>query len=511
MSDSTIELAGLLGEDADAVAAGTVMQQIARVDATEAVAEWMESLWKHAEALAATDPAILGGLFRAIHTAVLRSPEPAETMRRVSPTMIHAIDAALPVATPNRHLLMHLLTIARAGDHLHVLARMLVDHPPEGWMAVGQILSPLMQYDQWVVEDFFPDVLEGLKHPAVAAPVLDLANFLTRGGRVPRHPAESRLEMLLPLFSGVIARLEAFERDPSVFGQSVEQVQAVLDEAIALAVSLCDAFGLIGDQRCRGKLHEALEIKHRRVQCEAAGALARLRDEAGIERLLSLAAEPSARRRVLQYADELDLSDRVDEAYQSEESLAESDLAMWLTQPQNMAVPPTEIEVIDRRQQYWPGYDQPIDCFLVRFVYDMGTTRFENVGITGPITHAFAADLVGLAIDDLYAIYAGWQAEHPEIFAVTAGDWNAAQKRIVEPMVQHLEREGFERIEPELLGFLLDETAIVCAARRHDAACVVVTDGLETLTQPTQGRRRPLTAGDMWNLFKGRKMLRSFN
>ena len=45
----------------------------------------------------------------------------------------------------------------------------------------------------------------------------------------------------------------------------------------------------------------------------------------------------------------------------------------------------------------------------------------------------------------------------------------------------------------------------------EDTACVVVTDGLETIEKVTAGRQRPLTPGDAFNLYKGRKMLRTFN
>ena len=378
-------------------------------------------------------------------------------------------------------------------------------------MAVGQILSPLLQHSDWDVDDFFPDVLQALAHPSVAAPILDVANFLTRSGRVDTHPATTRVDGLLVLLDAVVSKLERFERDPSEFGDSVDAVQAVLGEAIALAVSLCDAFGLIGDDRAKGKLHQALQIKHRRVQSEAAGALARLEDEEGTEKLIGLAAEPSARRRVLQYADELELGESIDEQYRTPEALAAADMAVWLCQPQNMGVPPTSVDVIDTRHQLWPSFHDPVACYLVRFEYDLGEIQYSNVGIAGPVTHAFSADVAELSIDDIYAAYAGWHAEHPDIFTVPTAHWNAAQKRITEPLIEHLRREGFENIQPQSLCFLLDEHAIACTAEHDEKSCVVITDGLETIDYITVGRPRPLGPQDLWNLYKGRKMLRTFN
>jgi hypothetical protein len=70
---------------------------------------------------------------------------------------------------------------------------------------------------------------------------------------------------------------------------------------------------------------------------------------------------------------------------------------------------------------------------------------------------------------------------------------------------------GYESIKPELLGFFLDEQSGVFSAVREETACIVVTDGLETIEQVVAGRMRPLTPGDVFNLYKGRKMLRTFN
>jgi hypothetical protein len=492
------------------VAAAEVMRAVA-ASAGDQLAPYLQVLYDHREALGESDPAIVGGLLRALHTLTIQSDAPVAAIRQVPALQFPPIIAALPEAAPNRHLLMHLLSLARSGDHLAVLAEILIARPPSGWMAVGQVLSPLMQYDDWDPHDFFPAVLQALPHPSVAAPLLDVANYVTRQGRVPRHPATDRLEALLQLFGGVIGRLGKFEADPKAFGETVEAVQAVLGEAVALSVSLCDAFGLIGDPRAIGKLNQALALTHRRVQTEAAGALARLGDEAGKERLLELVEEPSARLRVLAYADELGWADAIDPQYRSEESIAKAELAVWLAQPQNFGLPPSQLEVVDSRRQFWPSYPEPVDCHLVEFAYAFGETDYRNVGITGPTVHVFAADLMPLAPEDVYACYAGWHAEHPDIFTVPADQWNAAQRRLAAPLIEHLERSGFEAIEAGLLGFMLDEHAVACLATRDDQRYAVVTDGLETVEVSTANRARPFEPTDIWHLYLGRKILRTFN
>ncbi len=504
-------LATILVPQPDPVHAAAVMQFIAAEDPERQLSNWCEQLWRNRDQLPHSDPAVIGGLLHAIHVSVLRSGAAATAIRAVNPTLLYGIDAFLPPAAPNRHLLLHLLTLARAADHLQILAKVLVDRPPPRWLEVGQVLSPLMQYTDWNPSDFFPQVLPALQHPSVASPLLDIANFATRENLADVHPATDRSDALLNLLAGVIAKLEKFELQPESFGDDVDTVQALLGEATALAVSLCDALGLIGDERALGRLHQAMQLRHRRVQSEAAGALARLGDQEGKDHLVALAAEPSARLRVLRYAEELDLEGRIDPQYRSEQATAEAELALWLCQPQNMGVPPTSMELIDQRRQSWPGYHSPVDCFLIRFDYDLGQRRYSNIGIAGPVVHAFVANMADLPVDDIYAMYAGWQAEHPEIFSVAATHWNATQKRLATSLQAHLTRLGYQGLSPELLCFLLDEQALACRGQMDATEVIVITDGLETVSLPTAGRLQPPGAQDIWHLYKGRKMLRTFN
>ena len=284
-----------------------------------------------------------------------------------------------------------------------------------------------------------------------------------------------------------------------------------MGEAVALAVSLCDTVGLIGDEKSIGKLNQTIELRHRRVQCEAAGALAKLGDEHGTKRLLALTEDPAARLRAIHYADEIGIGDQVKEDDRGEKATAEAEMALWLTQPQQMGVPPTSVEVVDQRRLLWPSYNDPVDVYLVRFEYNMGEQTYSNVGMTGPACFAMSADVANLPVDDIYSIYAGWHAEHDEIFTVSVDQFNDAQQRAMETYSKHLEHLGYRSMKPVMLGIFLDEQAGIFTALRETTECVVITDNLETIDRPISGRLRPLSADDLFNLYKGRKMLRTFN
>lgn len=500
--------AALLGPSADPVAAGWQLRQLAEAS-QDHVARLLEEVAERTEELGPSDPAILGGLLRVIHTVVLQAGP--EAVAAVDPDQLVAIYNALPSKTPNRYLLLQLLAMNRSDVALRHLVTLLDESPPAKWMEAAQVLSPLMQHDDWSVDSLFPAVLDGLQHPALASPLLDLANYLYRQERVSVHPGQDRLPMLNHLLGEVSGRLSLFEENPRTFGDDVDTVQATLGEAVALAVSLCDTVGLIGDETSIGKLNQTVELRHRRVQCEAAGALAKLGDELGKKRLLELTEDPAARLRAIHYADELGFGELVNEDDRSEEAIAEAEMALWLTQPQQFGVPPTAVEVIDSKRLLWPSYHDPIDVHLVRFEYNIGDRTYSNVGMTGPAAFAMSTDVANLPLDDIYAIYAGWHAEHEEIFTVQSDQFNEAQKRVMESFEKHLEHLGYRSIKPALLGIFLDEQAGVFRAVRDATECVVITDNLETIDQPVSGRLRPLSAEDLFNLYKGRKMLRTFN
>lgn len=515
------DLSALLGDQADPVAAGYHLKQLAQGGVQHGLA-LLTQLAEQGDVVSKSDPAIMGGILHVLHTLMLKpaanesgSSESGDvsavSLAQVPPQVIAQLESALPDQTPNRHLLLHLLAKIRSHESLNLLGSILIDQPPKKWIHGALVISPLMQHNDWPVDAFFPDALQCLIHPSLASPLLDLANYLTRKERVDEHPAADQLQALNHLLGEVSGRLGAFEENPRTFGTDVDTVQNTLGEAVALAVSLCDAVGLIGDESSIGKLNQTVDLRHRRVQCEAAGALAKLGEEVGEKRLIELSADPAARLRAIQYADELGFGGAIEEEYRTDNATAEAELALWLSQPQQMGVPPTHIEVIETRRLLWPSFENPVDVFLVRFEYNFGERSYSNIGIAGPVTHTLAADVADMPIDDIFAIYAGWHVEHPEIFTIPSDQFNEAQRRRIEPLQQHLQHVGFESIEPALLGFLLDEVAGVFTAKRDNIQCVVVTDALETIDRPTAGRTRPVQPSDVFNLYKGRKMLRTFN
>ena len=62
-----------------------------------------------------------------------------------------------------------------------------------------------------------------------------------------------------------------------------------------MIVAICDALGFIGDARAIPHLKHVMDLRHRRLQVEAAAALVRLGDEDGIQRLAERASDTPMR------------------------------------------------------------------------------------------------------------------------------------------------------------------------------------------------------------------------
>jgi|GEM_PF-407010 len=355
-----------------------------------------------------------------------------------------------------------LLQVLFASGHstaIHLGVDLLLTKPPGDWADVSLSLAPLMQSKTWQVEDVFPKLLQSTS-PAVLSPALDVANYVVRSRSLAEHPASGDLSTLIRMMGGLVNQLGMLEENPAQFGSSVAAIQKILFNSVSLCVSLCDTFGLIGNQDAIGKLTQASKLSHRRIRTEAAFALAKLGDKKGQELLIELAADFSSRQRAVAYAEELGIEDRIDERWTTAAALAESRLANWLAQNEQMGISPSRMELLDQRTLSWPGFEQPQECFLFRFEYDMQDSIFSNVGFSGPMCHSFSQDLADISLDDTYAIFVGWDIDHPDAFEVAP---NSLDARIQERMNRLLETlpEQVELVETLLCVIFFEHFGIL--------------------------------------------------
>lgn len=462
--------------------------------------------------LASNNEPALGEVFR--YLIYRLRPWDEGNRRRLPATTVPLIVAMyrrLGPASAARCHLLQLLAASAIPYELAEFANLVVDDPPCDAPSALLAFGPLFQHTSYDPATLFPKLLDALAHQVVAASIIDLTNFLFRHGLMAPHPGVERKAQLIELLGAVVGRLSRMEEDPTEFAETPDEIAQQISDAIALAVALCDALALIGDREAIGKLHQALEVRHRRLHTEAAAALARFGEAAGKDALVALAAEPVARLRVLAYAEELDLTDKVDEQFTTPAARAEAELALWLAQPSQMGVPPTRLELLDSRTQFWPGYDEPVESFLFRFTYPLPTGDYGNVGIAGPLTHAFGADLLDLPPDDLYAAFAGWHVEHEDIFEMDAAALTEAQRLEVTRLERRLRDHDYDAVQPTILGMFLGDKVLVARAVRQGHSGIAVVDDHEPIWFPARNPTRPIGSHEACCIYKGRRLLRTFN
>lgn len=403
--------------------------------------------------------------------------------------------------------------LAAQGDSesLSVFCELIKRQILDDEQGVAVALSPLFQWPPPDLASVFEMIGEDIWRWQLLGPLLDLAGHSLRKDRLREHPLTKERARLRELLSSTVQRLGRLEERPQQFGDDVASIQRVLNNAVALTVSLCDAVGLIGDAEAEGKLGQAMALSHRRVQTEAAGALARLGKPEGIRRLVELAHDPAARLRALAYADELGLDDPQLGELRSPFATAEAEVVSWLADRDRFGVPPASLELVDQRIQYWPSYEEPQSCFLWRFTYHFTRGDLSNIIIGGPLVHAFQADLRSLDVEDIYGVFAGWQAEHEEIYEVPSGQFNSAQRAEAERLLKALSAQGVEGLRPLALTFFFGERAVLAAGQRAGQTVCAISDGTESLVHPVDDRPTSLTPDLVLALYRGRKLLRTFN
>lgn len=379
-----------------------------------------------------------------------------------------------------------LLQVAFASGHptaIQMGVDFLLQFPPQAWTSASLALSPLLQYDSWDVEVVFPRILES-SHPAILASALDIANHLFTTGRLTPHPCESRFGDLVSLLGGIVQRLSVMEEDPSKFGQQASEVQKILFDSVSLCVSLCHTLSFLDNDACIGKLMQASELRHRRIRTEAAFALAKLKHPRGTELLIELAADPASRSRAIAYAAELGCSEQIDEKYKSILAQAEAQLAQWLAQVEQMGIAPSRLEFLEQRTLPWPGFEIPQECFLFRFGYSMADGEFSNVGIAGPVAKAFSQDLANISTDDAFAIFAGWDIEHPEIYEQDARRLPIAVQEQVREWIEGSLQNEFDTVEPVFVGSFFEQQVLVGLGVKEGRTQPFAFDGNELVVCP---------------------------
>lgn len=503
----------LLSSETDPAALGEAWN---RIEACELQDHTTWSRWLSQSALQAptasaeapTAP-LLDQLVQRLHDAMLGPQGHAELPESLDLTAFTHWCDALATRPAIRVLLLAML--ARDGSEPAMIAlRTLLSR--EGLLDERQsdrVFAALMQRRSPHLGVLFPTLFDVAATPAFAAAALDLANFATRENLLTPHPARARLPRLVDLFGKLTIELERIEERGGT--ETPDSIPARISASISLGVALCDCFALNDYREATQALHHALTLGHRRLRCEAAWALARFGDEKGLTELLMLADEPVARLRVLAYAEELGVLEKVEPEYRTPAAIAEAELATWLAHPQRMGLAPMHLQVIDSRELAWPGFDGPVSCHLLKFRYEWGNAYYENIGIVGPQPQAVTADLLDQPLTRIYELFAGLQAEHSEILEGPvqglAEGWAADLARLERRLKDH----GLDAIVPLRFGSFFGERILAAKAHHRGVPGIALADSTGVRFWPDSKKPRALGVEEWMAIDRGRRLLGAFN
>jgi hypothetical protein len=175
-------------------------------------------------------------------------------------------------------------------------------------------------------------------------------------------------------------------------------------------------------------------------------------------------------------------------------------------------LPPQHVELVAEKTQHWPGYEEPRNCYLFQFVYRFPNGEFINIGIAGPVVYTLNTDLTSLTHDDIFAIFAGWHVQHPEIYAIDAGRAVGQDLIDLQRLTGHLRTAAeYSHVDPARFGHFLGQRVLVASAQRGAShGWVTVSDDALTWL-PAGNPEHPLGAEEAFQLFVGRALLNSFN
>jgi hypothetical protein len=176
-----------------------------------------------------------------------------------------------------------------------------------------------------------------------------------------------------------------------------------------------------------------------------------------------------------------------------------------------MGLAPSDIELLDNREMYWPSYEHPVQCYLFKYSYGSGEAAHSNIGICGPLTHAFAADLRHLPVEEIYAAFAGWQTISPEIFLMSSARAQTAFPNELRRLQGALDDSDLEDVKIQTLGSFFGEIVLVATGSGEGQPGTIVVDSHDSTWFEMGNPEAPIEWKLAYAMWRGKQLLSKFN
>lgn len=304
------------------------------------------------------------------------------------PKMLSFADAMIesPVADNNRDLVFLLQWLALTGGDEGTER---VIRAAKAGIGTDEPLWPIV-FDPYSTDS--PNsrkVLESLGNPIppgmIGLGVLECANGLSLGGVEIKHPYDS---------DEGVAKLQ-------------EWLSKTDEASSSTAQSAAAALPFLMHVKRNDLLQLAVNHPHPLVKAEAGWALVMLEDQRGFRLLQTVCKDVRYSITAQIYLEELDAADQIPAEVKENDFAARAEFCHFLSLPDQLGDPPTEIEMVGSQVLYWPPTKDRRRMSVVKFKYldSEGKVVREGVGVVGSLT-AWLPDLTNVEMSggDVLAI-----------------------------------------------------------------------------------------------------------
>ena len=190
-------------------------------------------------------------------------------------------------------------------------------------------------------------------------------------------------------------------------------------EHYSYAISATAALPFLAESAWKKLLPIAVSHPDKSVQIEALWAGTKLGDKDYQTKLIDFARDYRYANRCLRYLRELGMENLIPAECQTEEFTILTEMASWLSHPNEFGDYPTELSIVESRTLYWPPTKDERKLSIVRYRYEKWKEDESGeigVGLVGSVTFCLFGlnDLNERTPEEIFAIHCDWEMELDE-------------------------------------------------------------------------------------------------
>jgi len=223
----------------------------------------------------------------------------------------------------------------------------------------------------------------------IAVAFLDAANSLALEGKLTPHPFDSEegCERLKGWLNETNPDFHSYSRSAAV---ALSFIQGPFRSSLMeLALS-----------------HVAVD-----VQLEAAWALARIREQAGVDQLVGWTKNVHYSTRACSYLEELGLGEHIPAETQESDFKAMAEMSDWLAHPNELGRHPDQLELVKKWHLHWPPTKDKRELWLFHYQVSGESGPETGHGLVGSVTWSFFDSNDGHTPIQVLASHCAWEME----------------------------------------------------------------------------------------------------